>query len=186
MHRRTRSRAADGKTNSVALIYFVELRDTYVCSWCEIAQGRLVLLPYTRSGASAPSTLSRRCGDCGTSYCHRDEPYRRREQHRRTQACMTLPGLPRFAQCALSIFLMIRSVQLTALATSDSVLGVERHSCNSSALFKWRATRIPATIASTRLRPSSTAGCYYIRLSFANVIVLLLYCYLYVILLRYG
>lgn len=31
-------------------IYFVELRDTYVCSWCEITQGRLVLLPYTRSG----------------------------------------------------------------------------------------------------------------------------------------
>jgi hypothetical protein len=31
-------------------IYFVELRDTYVCSWCEIAQGRLVLLAYTRSG----------------------------------------------------------------------------------------------------------------------------------------
>ena len=31
-------------------IYFVELRDVYVCSWCEITQGRLVLLPYTRSG----------------------------------------------------------------------------------------------------------------------------------------
>jgi transcriptional regulator with XRE-family HTH domain len=31
-------------------IYFVELRDIYVCSWCEIAEDRLVLLPYTRSG----------------------------------------------------------------------------------------------------------------------------------------
>jgi transcriptional regulator with XRE-family HTH domain len=31
-------------------IYFVELRDIYVCSWCEITQDRLILLPYTRSG----------------------------------------------------------------------------------------------------------------------------------------
>jgi len=47
-------------------------------------------------------------------------------------------------------------------------------------------TGIPATIAGTRLRASSTAGCYCIRLLFPNDITLLLYCYLVVILLRYG
>src|SRR5206468_46088 len=31
-------------------IYFVELSDIYVCSWCEISGDRLVLLPYPRSG----------------------------------------------------------------------------------------------------------------------------------------
>ena len=31
-------------------IYFVELRDIYVCSWCEISKDRMVLLPYPRSG----------------------------------------------------------------------------------------------------------------------------------------
>jgi hypothetical protein len=43
----------------------------------------------------------------------------------------------------------------TAAATSDSVLGLERLSNKSSVVFRCRATRIPATIASTRLRPSS-------------------------------
>jgi hypothetical protein len=52
-------------------------------------------------------------------------------------------------------FLMIRSAHWTAAATSDSVLGLERLSNRSSVVFKCRATRIPATISSTRLRPSS-------------------------------
>ncbi|GGA80329.1 hypothetical protein GCM10011507_34470 [Edaphobacter acidisoli] len=30
-------------------IFFVELRDGYACSWCELAEGRLVLLPSPRS-----------------------------------------------------------------------------------------------------------------------------------------
>ncbi|MFP5227315.1 MAG: helix-turn-helix domain-containing protein [Acidobacteriota bacterium] len=31
-------------------IYFVELRDEYVCSWCEEREGSLVLIPYPQSG----------------------------------------------------------------------------------------------------------------------------------------
>jgi hypothetical protein len=54
-----------------------------------------------------------------------------------------------------SIFRMIRSAHWTAAATSDSVLRLERLSNRSSVVFGCRATRIPATIASTRLRPSS-------------------------------
>lgn len=30
-------------------IYFVELRDSYACSWCEPQQGRLLLIPYPQS-----------------------------------------------------------------------------------------------------------------------------------------
>lgn len=30
-------------------IYFVELRDSYVCSWCEPREGRLLLIPYPQS-----------------------------------------------------------------------------------------------------------------------------------------
>ncbi len=29
-------------------IYFVELRDSYACSWCELKDGRLLLIPYPR------------------------------------------------------------------------------------------------------------------------------------------
>jgi transcriptional regulator with XRE-family HTH domain len=32
-------------------IYFVELRDGYVCSWCELDRGHLILVPYPRSRA---------------------------------------------------------------------------------------------------------------------------------------
>jgi hypothetical protein len=32
-------------------IYFVELRDGYVCSWCELDGGQLILIPYPRSRA---------------------------------------------------------------------------------------------------------------------------------------
>lgn len=31
-------------------IYFVELRDGYVCSWCEPGERRLLLIPYPKSG----------------------------------------------------------------------------------------------------------------------------------------
>ncbi len=31
-------------------IYFVELRDIYVCSWCEVSGSQLVLLPSAQSG----------------------------------------------------------------------------------------------------------------------------------------
>src|SRR5271166_515478 len=51
---------------------------------------------------------------------------------------------------------MILSAHCTAEATRDSVLGLGFESKRSSVVFKWRATSIPATIASTRLRPSST------------------------------
>ena len=30
-------------------IYFVELRDSYACSWCEPGEGRLLLIPYPQS-----------------------------------------------------------------------------------------------------------------------------------------
>jgi hypothetical protein len=29
--------------------YFVELRDSYACSWCESGEGRLLLIPYPQS-----------------------------------------------------------------------------------------------------------------------------------------
>ena len=54
-----------------------------------------------------------------------------------------------------SILRIIRSAHWTALAINDSVLGLGRDSCRSSGFFRWRATRIPATMAKTRFRPSS-------------------------------
>jgi hypothetical protein len=30
-------------------IYFVELREEYVCSWCEIKEGHLISIPYPNS-----------------------------------------------------------------------------------------------------------------------------------------
>ena len=30
-------------------IYFVELRDEYICSWCEIREGHLLAVPYPNS-----------------------------------------------------------------------------------------------------------------------------------------
>src|SRR5271166_2186031 len=62
---------------------------------------------------------------------------------------------------------MILSAHCTAAATRDSVLGLGLESKRSSVVFKWRATRIPATIASTRLRPSSMNAAYHIRFLFA-------------------
>src|SRR5271157_3130131 len=62
---------------------------------------------------------------------------------------------------------MILSAHCTAEATRDSVLGLGFESKRSSVVFKWRATRIPATIASTRLRPSSMNPAYHIRFLFA-------------------
>jgi hypothetical protein len=40
--------AADGGDRLrrvVSLIFFVELRERYVCSWCEMHDGRLILIP---------------------------------------------------------------------------------------------------------------------------------------------
>jgi hypothetical protein len=34
-------------------IYFVELRDAYMCSWCEVDGSQLVLLPSAHSGKKA-------------------------------------------------------------------------------------------------------------------------------------
>ncbi len=31
-------------------IYFVELRNTYACAWCELSAGRLLLVPYPQAG----------------------------------------------------------------------------------------------------------------------------------------
>lgn len=30
-------------------IYFVELRDEYACSWCELKDGQLLLVPYPQT-----------------------------------------------------------------------------------------------------------------------------------------
>src|SRR5579872_6823688 len=54
-----------------------------------------------------------------------------------------------------SIRVMIRSAHCTADAIKHSVRGLGRLSPRSSGVFRCRATRIPATMASTRLRPSS-------------------------------
>jgi hypothetical protein len=56
-----------------------------------------------------------------------------------------------------SILRMIRSAHWTAPAINDSVLGLGRDSCRSSGFFRCRATKIPATMAKTRFRPSCHA-----------------------------
>ena len=38
-------------------IYFIELRDGYVCSWCEFQKGRLVVVPHPLSGVSTRQYL---------------------------------------------------------------------------------------------------------------------------------
>ena len=63
-----------------------------------------------------------------------------------------------------SILVMIRSAHCTADAIRHSVRGLGRLSPRSSGVFRCRATRISATMASTRLRPSSI----FIRLLFAS------------------
>src|ERR1017187_7979246 len=67
---------------------------------------------------------------------------------------------------------MLLSAHGMAEATKDSVLGLGLESKRSSVVFRWRATRIPATIASTRLRPSSMREAYPIRalMAYAKVI----------------
>ncbi len=59
---------------------------------------------------------------------------------------------------ALSIFRMIRSAHWTADATIASVRGLERLSNRSSVVLRCRATRMPAIIPNTRLRPSSISA----------------------------
>jgi len=39
----------DWETEFDRPIYFVELRDRYVCSWCELAESHLLLVPYPKS-----------------------------------------------------------------------------------------------------------------------------------------
>lgn len=48
----------------------------------------------------------------------------------------------------------------------ERLRGLSRVSKSSSVVFKWRATRIPAMIPSTRLRPSSMGDSIYLRLLF--------------------
>src|SRR5207253_6012734 len=63
---------------------------------------------------------------------------------------------------------IILSAHCTAAAISASVYGLLCGPPNrSSAVFKCLATRIPATIANTRFRPSSTHTGYTFRLLFA-------------------
>jgi transcriptional regulator with XRE-family HTH domain len=50
---RQRKIASSWKDEFDRPIYFVELRDQYVCSWCDLHQGQLVLLPTPQSGAKA-------------------------------------------------------------------------------------------------------------------------------------
>src|SRR4029077_2649070 len=67
----------------------------------------------------------------------------------------------------LSIFCMILSAHWTEAAIIASVRGLPCGPPNkSSAVFKCRATRMPATIANTRLRPSSIRTFYDFRLLF--------------------
>lgn len=40
---------APWKTDFDRPIYFTELRDGYVCSWCEIARGRLMVIPHSHA-----------------------------------------------------------------------------------------------------------------------------------------
>jgi hypothetical protein len=68
---------------------------------------------------------------------------------------------------APSILVMIRSAHCTADAMRLSVLGLGRLSPRSSGVLRCRATRIPATMASTRLRPSSILNSPFVRFSLA-------------------
>jgi len=40
---------APWKTDFDRPIYFTELRDGYVCSWCEIDRGRLMVIPHSHA-----------------------------------------------------------------------------------------------------------------------------------------
>jgi hypothetical protein len=66
-----------------------------------------------------------------------------------------------------SIRVMIRSAHCTADAIRHSVRGLGRLSPRSSGVLRCRATRIPATMASTRLRPSSILDSPFVRFSLA-------------------
>ena len=47
-----RMQAADWRTEYDRPIYFVELRDGYACSWCEVRGSQLTLVPHPLSGCS--------------------------------------------------------------------------------------------------------------------------------------
>jgi hypothetical protein len=73
----------------------------------------------------------------------------------------------------LSIFRTIhRSAHCTADATKDSIRGLLLQSNRSSVVFRCRATRIPATIASTACVPLPSQHRNMFRLVFASKIVL--------------
>lgn len=45
-----RSQAADWRTEFDRPIYFLELRDSYACGWCEVRGGQITLVPHPLSG----------------------------------------------------------------------------------------------------------------------------------------
>lgn len=47
--RQTRVERSGWQTEYDRPIYFVELRDSYACSWCESGAGKLLLIPYPKS-----------------------------------------------------------------------------------------------------------------------------------------
>lgn len=48
----TRMQASEWRTEFDRPIYFVELRDGYVCSWCEVRGSQLTLIPHPLSGCT--------------------------------------------------------------------------------------------------------------------------------------
>jgi len=48
----TRIRASGWHTEFDRPIYFVELRDGYACSWCEVRGGQIILVPHPSSGCA--------------------------------------------------------------------------------------------------------------------------------------
>src|SRR5271167_4206263 len=50
--RATRSEASDWRSEFDRPIYFIELREGYACSWCEVRGAEITLIPHPLSGAS--------------------------------------------------------------------------------------------------------------------------------------
>ena len=48
----THMQAAEWRTEFDRPIYFVELRDGYACSWCEVRGSQLTLIPHPLSGCA--------------------------------------------------------------------------------------------------------------------------------------
>ena len=47
-----RTGAAEWRTEFDRPIYFIELRDTYACSWCEMRGSQITLVPHPLSGCT--------------------------------------------------------------------------------------------------------------------------------------